>query len=262
MFVEVFGRLPEVSGVPWEIKLSGGEPLLHPGILDVVRGLRARGLFISVVTNFSKVELVDAVVDAAGDGLRVLSCSLHLEYVDRCDEPGKSDTVGGFLARAARVQRVLPPGGSLVVTCVATRHNLPHLASLQQRFLDAGVRLKVQPEKQDREVIDYAPHEREQLVRLGGHNDTGRIAPDFGGQPCWAGARYFVVDDRGEAWRCYPARRYRHERLGNMLDGTFRLRDAASPCVYRYCNCTVPIARGMMPVDAGIDRQELAGTVE
>ena len=115
----------------------------------------------------------------------------------------------------------------------------------------------MQPEKQDREVIAYEPQERAVLVQLGGHNDTGRIAPDFGGQPCWAGSRYFVVDDKGEAWRCYPARRYRVERLGNVVDGTFQLQAAARPCLYRYCNCTVPIARGMMPVDAGVDRQDL-----
>lgn len=271
-FLDAFGALPVVSGVPWEVKLSGGEPFVHPGFLGVVRGLRERELFISVVTNFSKRELIAPFIDAAGARLRVLSCSLHLEYVAlddaltgaRADDgaDARKEPVSSFIARAAAAQRALPPGASLVVTCVATRANLPVLAALQTRFRAAGVRLKVQPEKQDREVIDYAPHERAQLVQLGGHNDTGRIAPDFGGQPCWAGARYFVVDDRGAAWRCYPARRYRNESLGNLLDGSFRLHDAARSCLYTYCNCTVPIARGMMPVDAGVDRQAWAAALE
>ncbi|HEY5944988.1 MAG TPA: hypothetical protein VIV40_05825, partial [Kofleriaceae bacterium] len=63
---------------------------------------------------------------------------------------------------------------------------------------------------------------------------------------CWAGARYFIVDHRGEAYRCYPARRQRTERLGNLLDGSFRVRMAAEPCRYAYCNCTVPQQRGMV----------------
>lgn len=260
-YLAAFGALEAASGVPWEVKLSGGEPFQHPGFLEVVRGLRTRGLWISVVTNFSRADLVLPFIDAAGERLRLLSCSLHLEYVEETDGHGPKETLASFLERAQCAQRALGQSASLVVTCVATRALLPRLLALKARFDAAGVRFKVQPEKQDREVIDYSAPERAQLVALGGHNDTGRIAADFGGQPCWAGARYFVVDDKGEAFRCYPARRYQSERLGNLLDGTFRLHDAARSCLYRYCNCTVPIARGMMPVDAGVDRQALAAAV-
>ena len=253
-FLAAFGALPEISGVPWEVKLSGGEPFLHPGFVDVVKGLAARGLTISVVTNFSRIDRsggddnddVDVFLDAAGDRLRVLSCSLHLEFAD----------VQRFRARCVRAQRRLPPGASLVVTCVATKQNLPQLQELARSFADDGVRFKVQPEKQDREIIAYDDDGLALLRLLGGHNGTGHIAHDYGGQPCWAGARYFIVDDVGEAFRCYPARRYRVERLGNLLDGSFRLGEAASPCRYRSCNCTVPIARGMMPTDAVVDRFE------
>jgi MoaA/NifB/PqqE/SkfB family radical SAM enzyme len=248
-FLSTFSALPQDTGVPWEVKLSGGEPFLHPGFLDVVRGLRDAGLWISVVTNFSGDAA--AFVDAAGDRLRVLSASLHLEFAD----------VDVFRAKAAAVQASLREGASLVVTCVATQQNLPRLVELAASFHDVGVRFKVQPEKQDREIVSYDDAGKALLYRLGGHNGTGRIAHDFGGQPCWAGARYFIVDDVGEAFRCYPARRYRVERLGNVTDGTFRAREAAAPCLYRSCNCTVPIARGMMPVDASVDRflaEELA----
>ncbi len=136
--------------------------------------------------------------------------------------------------------------GAICVTCVATRDNLPRLTELKRRFDGAGLPFKVQPEKQDREVIDYSEDERAQLIALGGHNGTGRIAPRFAGRPCWAGARYFIVDHRGEAYRCYPARRFRRERLGNLLDGSFRVRLEAEPCRYDYCNCTVPQERGMV----------------
>lgn len=245
-FLDAFGALSPASGVPWEVKLSGGEPLLHPGFVDVVAGLAARGLFVSVVTNFSLGHLVDPFLDAAGDRLRVLSCSLHLEFAD----------VDDFRARAAAVVKRLRAPSSLVVTCVATQANLPQLEALASSFHDVGVRFKVQPEKQDREIVSYDDDGKALLYRLGGHNGTGHIAHDYGGQPCWAGARYFIVDDAGAAYRCYPARRYRVEDLGNVVDGTFRLRDAAAPCRYRSCNCTVPIARGMMPTAAVVDRFE------
>lgn len=237
-FLAGFAALPG----PWEVKLSGGEPFRHPLFLDVVAGLAAQGRFVSVVTNFSAPDdEIDAFVAAAGTSLRTLSCSLHLEYA----EPD------AFLAKMLRVR--LPAGASIHATAVATKDALPLLGALQRRFADAGAVLKVQPEKQGREVRPYDDDEQDELVRLGGHNGTGLVAPDFGGQPCWAGTRYFVVDDRGECFRCYPARRYRVEKMGNLLDGSFRLGDAPAPCRYRYCNCTVPIARRMMPVGAVVD---------
>lgn len=251
-FLAAFARLPG----KWEIKLSGGEPFVHPEFLRVVRELAQLDFTISVVTNFSASrERLLGFLDAVGDRLGVLSCSLHLEYVDIDDRPGKPDTLSDFIARCqlANAHAAKIAGASVCVTCVATRANLELLPRLRERFAAAGVTFKVQPEKQDREVIGYSSHEREQLVALGGHNLTGSIAPDFGGQPCWAGARYFIVDDRGEAYRCYPARRYRVERLGNLLDGSFTLASMPAPCRYRYCNCTVPIERGMMPRAAAIE---------
>ena len=229
-FLDAFDQL---AG-DWEIKLSGGEPFVHPKFADAVASLGRRHR-VSVVTNFSaKRETLAAFAEATAHRPGVVSASLHLEYAD----------VDDFLDRAAWFADL--HAGSFNVTCVATRDNLPLLPDLRRRFADRGLRFKVQPEKQDRDVIAYTPAERAQLVQLGGHNDTGRIDPDFSGRACWAGARYFIVDHRGEAYRCYPARRRRREHLGNLLDGTFRLGDAATPCAYAYCNCTVPQERGMI----------------
>lgn len=233
-FVEAFAKLPG----DWEVKLSGGEPFRHPDFLTVVEGLAKAGRRVSVVTNFSSSrDVLQRYADLTRARPGLLSASLHLEFAD----------LDAFVEKA--VWFVGVHAGAFCVTVVATRELLPQLPVLRERFDAAGVVLKVQPEKQDREVIDYTPAEREQLLALGGHAGTGRIAPDFEGRPCWAGARYFIVDHRGEAYRCYPARRYRVEHLGNLLDGSFRLRRRPEPCDYSYCNCVVPQARGM--VDTG-----------
>lgn len=230
-FLAAFAALPG----DWEIKLSGGEPFRHPDFLDAVRALAAANRRVSVVTNFSAplAELF-AFCDHTRARPGVISASLHLEYADPTELVAKAREVAAHHA------------GKLVVTCVATRANLPRLPDLRAQFAAAGLRFNTQPEKQDRDVIAYDDAEREQLVQLGGHNNTGAIAPSFTGQPCWAGARYFIVDHRGDAFRCYPARRQRRERLGNLLDGTFRVRTEAAPCQYEYCNCSVPFQRGMV----------------
>ncbi len=229
-FIAAFAAL---SG-DWEIKLSGGEPFRHPDFIETVQALSRSRRRVSVVTNFaSPLSELCAFVDATRERPGLISASLHLEYA----EPD------AFLAK---VLAVTAHGGRVVTTCVATRTNLPRLEALRDQFAAASVTFRIQPEKQDRDVIEYDAAERDQLVQLGGHNGTGSIAPSFAGQPCWAGARYFIADHRGEAYRCYPARRHRREYLGNLLDGTFRLRGDAEPCRYSYCNCTVPQQRGMV----------------
>lgn len=233
-FIAAFARLPGA----WEIKLSGGEPFVHPRILEIVQGVIQAGHTLSVVTNFSMSDvLLERFLSLTAGKLRVFSASLHLEYVQDLDT---------FIARCQRTQQALGVTGSLAVTCVATRQNLPKLQSLHARFLSEGIRFKVQPEKLDRDVIAYTPEEQTLLESLGGHNLTGALAWDFYGLPCWAGARYFILDALGEAWRCYPARRYRTEYLGNFLSPDFRLNEAPELCRYRYCSCTVPISRNMM----------------
>jgi MoaA/NifB/PqqE/SkfB family radical SAM enzyme len=230
-FIAGFAALPG----DWEIKLSGGEPFRHPDFLETVRALAAAGRRVSVVTNFAApLDELRAFADHTRARPGLVSASLHLEYADPDAFVGK---LAAFAAHHA---------GRVVATCVATRANLAKLAELRARFAAAGQTLRVQPEKQDRDVIDYDAGERAELVQLGGHNETGEIEPSFEGRACWAGARYVIVDHRGEVYRCYPARRHRAERLGNLLDGTLRLRAEPEPCRYTYCNCTVPQQRGMV----------------
>jgi len=233
-FVAAFGALPG----DWEIKLSGGEPFEHPRFLETVGELTEAGLRVSVVTNLSaKPADLAAFAEATSARPGLVSASLHLEFTTAEELRDKVRAFADVFA------------GRVVVTCVAARALLGRLPALRVLFEEAGLPFRVQPEKQDRDVIAYTPAERLQLVALGGHNGTGAIDPDLSGRPCWAGARYFIVDHRGEAYRCYPARRYRRERLGNLLDGSFALHPSHRPCTYSYCNCTVPQQRGMVSIE-------------
>lgn len=261
-FLDAFGRLPGA----WEFKLSGGEPFVHPTFIEIVEGITRLGHRVSVVTNFSaKEDRIAAFVRASAGRAAVVSLSLHLEYVD---------DVAAFARRASDLDRALADAASdarkrVCVTTVATRASIPRLRALADVFASEHVPFKIQPEKQDGFVVDYTEEERALLLALGGHNDTGEIEHAFAGRACWAGRYYLIVDDRGEAYRCYPARRgvltlrkrplaslhtghvpgereLRRGYLGNLLEPTFRLLEGALPCAYARCYCTVPIARHMM----------------
>lgn len=241
-FLAAFARLPG----RWEVKISGGEPFVHPTLTDIVAGLAGLGHRVSIVTNFSasRDKLAD-FVEAARGRAGVVSCSLHLGYVT--DLHGFIDKARWMRdALAARADHSLPPP-SLNVTSVATAALLPRMAAIRDAMDAAGLVFKVQPEKLQGEVVSYSEGERAELITLGGHNRTGKVSHHFEGRPCWAGARYFILDDRGEAHRCYAARRAKHREMGSFLSDDFTLADAPAPCRYRACDCTVPIERNMMP---------------
>lgn len=252
-FTPGFSRLPG----RWEIKLSGGEPFMHPELDDIVSTIACLGHRISVVTNFTAPrDRLAAFVTAAKGRISVFACSLHLEHVN---DTTKLDE---FVDRACWLAKLLPqdavpglPRPHLCVTSVATRAALPHLPGLAARFGNMGISFKIQPEKQNRDVIEYTEAERAAILALGGHNMTGDIQHSFKGRPCWAGSRAFILDDLGGAWRCYPARRYKMESLGDFTGERFTLNDAPRPCLYDYCNCTVPIARGMMPTEHSLSSE-------
>lgn len=244
-FLAAFGRLPG----RWEIKISGGEPFVHPTLIEIAEGLAGIGHRVSIVTNFAaSQDKLAAFAKAARGRVGVFSCSLHLEYVS--DVSAFIDKARSFreLLGASADPELPPP--SLCVTTVATRPSLPRLAELAALFAAAGVTFKIQPERQDGALVSYSESEEEALVQLGGHNRTGRIAHRYGGRPCWSGSRYFILDDRGIAYRCYPARRHKSERLGDFLSEDFALLEGARPCRYPLCYCTVPIERGLMARDA------------
>ncbi len=241
LFLEAFSRLRGA----WEVKISGGEPFVHPTLLEIVSGLAEQGRAVSVVTNFSATkERLESYVEASRGMTRVFSCSLHPEYVPSPDAFAEKALWLSSLLTSARNPAAPPP--HLCVTAVATRSLLPLMGTLQAIFKSAGLTFKVQPEKQDRRVAVYSAEEEAMLLSFGGHNLTGKVVHNFGGLPCWAGARYFILDDKGEAYRCYPARAKRLESLGNFLSPQFRLAEEPRACLYEACYCTVPISRGMM----------------
>jgi hypothetical protein len=64
-------------------------------------------------------------------------------------------------------------------------------------------------------------------VRHGGRDQTGELEQGLFRRPLGSGARQFLLDDLGEAFRYDPARRYKVERMGSFLEPSFRL--AARP---------------------------------
>jgi len=249
------GRLPGV----WEVKLSGGEPFAFAGLLPwVLAGLVAHTPhWISVLTNLSASEgqLAD-FCRRAGERLRVFSCSLHLERVLLAD----------FVAKARRCRELLDrhaPDAVFVVNSVLVPGRVREQLAVRAALRAAGLGYFPQLMKTKGGLFPYAEREAPLVQELvGDRRQAANRVPSFTGAHCEAGAWYFVVDWRGEAYRCRSGKRLGPEReaagLGNLARGTFARWSHGAPCPYAYCPCTVPAHRGMV---RGPDGRPWPGTV-
>lgn len=236
-FLAFFATLPG----RWEIKMSGGEPFAFRGFMQqIVPGLARLPHRVSVLTNFSApLTVLRRFVDLVGDKLAVFSASLHREYVD----------VGDFVAKAVTFCRWLRPETVFVVNNVLVPGTIQELAAVKATVAAAGLKYFPQVMKTKGGVYAYDAVEATLVRALTGQHPTAReanMAPSYRGRRCWAGAAYFVIDQFGNAFSCRTAKRFGEGYLGNVLDGSFRLKTGPEACPYDICPCTVPANRGMI----------------
>ena len=247
----IIGEFAKLPGT-WEVKMSGGEPFAFKGYIDLVipelvNQTRHR---ISTLTNFSApMGVLEKFCKLTGDRLRITSASLHPEFVD----------FEAFLEKALEYRRLREahnPHSSFVVNVVLVPGKVKDHFQFQQRLQAEGIRYFPQLMKIKGGVYPYDEHEREIIEQLTGASHDPRTvnrAPSYQGLHCEAGAWYFTVDKNGDAWTCRTDKRFRDEdegpTLGNLVDGTFRLRDAGGACLYPICPCTVPANRGIVRLE-------------
>jgi organic radical activating enzyme len=236
----------------WEIKMTGGEPFAFEGFMGrIVPGLLERTPHrLSVLTNLSAPRpVLRRFAEATGPRLGIVSASLHLEHTS----PER------FVERALELREAIAPSARLVVNAVLVPGRLAVLREARELVLAAGLRFFPQLMKVKRApggVASYPEEERDLLRSLLGDDPTPRqanLAPDYRGRGCWAGAEYFVLTQKGEAWSCRAARRAGEGYLGQVLEGSVALRFGPAPCSYPLCPCTTPANRGMIE---GLGEQE------
>jgi organic radical activating enzyme len=243
--IDRFAALPGL----WEVKMSGGEPFAFHGLMKwVIPALTERTPhLVSILTNFSApLAVLDRFCQLTGPRLRITSASLHLEH----------ERLKVFLDKAIAYRELRArhnPFSSFVVNSVLVPGKVADQFAVKHALETEGLGFFPQLMKIKGGVYPYTPRELGLVERLtGGSHDPSEVnrAPSYRGVHCDAGAKYFVVDQRGEAYSCRTGKRLALEDdeayLGNLADGTFRLRDLGAPCPYPICPCTVPANRGIV----------------
>ncbi|MBM4393559.1 MAG: radical SAM protein [Deltaproteobacteria bacterium] len=137
--------------------ITGGEPLLHGGIFDIVRAARARGLSVNITTNGTLVERhYDALVES---GVSSLSFSID-------GTPATHDRIRGQKGAHGRtwkaLLRTIHDGRiDTAVYFVVTRENVGELVTVYEQARAAGARFDFWPVNDAKDQYLTTPEARE-----------------------------------------------------------------------------------------------------
>jgi MoaA/NifB/PqqE/SkfB family radical SAM enzyme len=198
------------------LTLSGGEPLLHPDLDDIIRGIRARGMIATVITN-GFLLTVDRIKRLNRAGLDHLQISIDNVIPDEVSKKSLkvleqklvflanhaefdvtiNSVVGGGIRQPEDALTVARQASALgFSTTVGIIHDhrgqLLALDTQQQRILESIVRIGKSP-------FDFAAYNRFQKNLSHGRPNQWQ---------CRAGSRYLYVCEDGVVHWCSQQRGY------------------------------------------------------
>jgi MoaA/NifB/PqqE/SkfB family radical SAM enzyme len=200
------------------VALTGGEALVHPGFLDIARGVRERSLALRVFTNGSLVD--DAMADALA-GLEPMAVELSLHGATALTHDRTTGRAGSFKALLDGVARLQRRGLPLLVKTPVTRLNEHELEAIVELADRLGVPHKLDATLTPRD--DGSPAPLEYRASPAAVERTYRLVAERGRLPhvdrepgmvnCGLGRITLAVDPEGNV---YPCLQWKSTSLGNV----------------------------------------------
>ena len=237
----------DATGDTWLLHLTGGEPSVYPGFVELCEALTTRH-YISLNTNLTNASFVPFAERIAPARVSFINAGLHLEERER--RKGQ-----GVFLRHARLLR--EKGFPLLISLVATPEALARYDEVAEWVAPTGLVPipKLVRGRHDGRMYpnDYSADERARFRALAARarevyapvlarmdarpsidmfNDDrflGRL-PSFTGRACDAGDRFVSIKKNGDVYRCGPK-----VKLGNILHRTFAPMAGGAACDTRYC---------------------------
>ncbi|MEZ7196467.1 radical SAM protein [Pseudodesulfovibrio karagichevae] len=213
------------TGETWKVGLTGGEPFIYPGIIEICETLTTTHV-IGIDTNLSvssKVAEFARRIDPAR--VHNLYVALHIEERER---------VKGVDAFIRNARLLLDKGFEIIVNYVVH----PTLEERFHRdvafFAEHGIRITPRPFRGSFDGRRYpeAYGERARAI-FADHPEQGRkVAFNFEGLPCSAGRTLLRMEPDGTVFRCPGDKTV----LGNVMDEV-TLFDGCPPCTKKRCPC-------------------------
>ncbi len=214
---EMFERIDRLAGLGTSaIALSGGEPLLHPDVLGIIRRIRERGCIAQLLTNgyLLTPDLIKRLNQAGLDRLQISIDNLHpddasrksLSVLDRrlrwlAEHASFDVSINSVLGDGIR-----NPQDSLAVARRA--HDLGFTVTVGLLHDTSGRLIPLSNEH--RQVYEQIIALKEPTFPLGRHDhfQESVVRGDPAPWHCRAGARYLYVCEDGLVHRCSQQRGY------------------------------------------------------
>jgi PqqA peptide cyclase len=218
------------------VHLSGGEPLLHPGLPELVKAASGAGLYANLLTSGIPFTRITA------EALRTAGLD-HVQLSLQSDEPEVADAIAGRRSHAAKLEAarlIRELGWPLTINVVLHRRNiqrLPQIIALAEEL--EAERLELANVQfygwahQNRAALlpelsalkEAAAHVAEARDRLRGRLRIDYILPDVledRPKPCMEGwgRRYLTVNPQGDVLPCPTASCIESLQFENVRDRT------------------------------------------
>lgn len=215
----------DATGEPWVVGLTGGEPFIYPGFVEICQALTANHR-IGVDTNLSVSSKVRDFAERI-DPARVqdLYVALHIEERER---------VKGVDAFIRNARLLMDKGFKVIVNYVVHPTLEGRFHADREFFAGHGIAITPRPFRGRFEGRRYpeAYGDRAQAI-FADHPEQGKkIAFNFFGVPCSAGKTLLRMEPDGTVFRCPGDKTV----LGNVLDGV-TLMNGDEPCTKGRCPC-------------------------
>lgn len=236
---DFINKLRQTLKGKWLIQLGGyGEPFAAPDFLKIVEKLVSAGFYIGLVTNFSfpKKDFIK-FCRLTKDRILYFNASFHLGQAD----------LEEFISKVKNINLLVKI--PIEVSIVAHPEKLSELIKAGQKLKQNKIPVIFQVERYNGHYKNYSPRQIEKLRRSFGRIYGLIRKNNFKGLACPAGTNYFVLDNDGRAYVCHPHRALTEKNkdiflksgyLGNILDGSFRLKNKKNICPFDICSCSTP----------------------
>ncbi|MDX6752163.1 pyrroloquinoline quinone biosynthesis protein PqqE [Geminicoccaceae bacterium 1502E] len=234
-----------------QLHLSGGEPMLRPDLPELVRGARAAGLYVNLITSGVSLD------EARALALREAGLD-HVQLSFQGARPELADRIGGFpggharkLAAARAVGRA---GMALTVNAVVHRQNLDQLEGMIELALEAKAqrlevahvqyygwalrnRAALMPSRAQMEAATATVHQAQ--VALAARLVIDYVTPDYWARrpkPCMGGwgRNVMNVTPSGRVMPCHAAAAIPELRFESVQEHGLRWIWEESPAFQRF----------------------------
>lgn len=223
--VERIKRFLDATGRTWVVRMTGGEPFIYPGIVDICEEL-SRTHIIGIDTNLSVSSKVREFAERI-DPARVENfyAALHIEERERING------VDAFIKNA----RLLLDSGFKVITNYVVHPTLEHRFHADREFFAShGIPITPRPFRGKHDGRSYPEAYGERAGDIfADHPEQGKkIAFNFLGVPCSAGRTLLRMEPDGTVFRCPGDKTV----LGNVLEAV-NMTEGFEPCRKPRCPC-------------------------